>query len=64
MLPNRREQWLIVLFVAGCLLFGFPLMALFNQPQLAAGVPITVLYLFSIWFVVIGLTWLIHERRN
>lgn len=61
---NRRRQWLIMLFVAGCLLFSFPLMALFNQPQLAAGIPITVLYLFTIWFVVIGLTWLIHEWRN
>lgn len=61
---NRRGQWLIVLFVAGCLLFGFPLMALVNQPELVAGIPLTVLYLFGAWFGVIGLTWLIHEWRN
>lgn len=61
---NLRGQWLIVLFVAGCLLFGFPVMALFNQPELAAGIPIAVLYLFGVWFGVIGLTWLIHEWRN
>ena len=61
---NRRGQWLIVLFVAGCLVFGFPLIALFNQPELVAGIPLAVLYLFVAWFGVIGLTWLIHEWRN
>jgi hypothetical protein len=61
---NRRGQWLIVLFVAGCLIFGFPLMALFDRPELVAGIPLAVLYLFGAWFGVIGLTWLIHEWRN
>ncbi len=59
-----RHQWLVVIFGLGCLLFSFPLLALFNHAALIFGVPLSVLYVFAAWLVVIGLTFLGHERRN
>lgn len=64
MRTNRRESWLVVLFVFGCLLCSYPLMELFNLAHLLFGVPISLLYLFGAWFGIIGLTWLIHEWRS
>lgn len=59
-----REQWLGVIFGLGCLLFSFPLLALFNHADLRLGVPLSVLYVFAAWLFIIGLTFLSHERRN
>lgn len=61
---NLRRQWMIVLFVAGCLLFSYPLLELFNRADLVAGIPISVLALFGAWIGVIGLTWLIQDWRR
>jgi hypothetical protein len=59
-----RTQWLIVIFGLGCLLFSYPLLALFNYAGLISGIPLSVLYVFVAWLVIIGLTFLTHERRN
>ena len=59
-----RNQWLVVIFGLGCLLFSYPLLALFNRAGLLFGVPLSVLYVFVAWLVIIGLTFLTHERRN
>lgn len=64
MRSGPRESWLVVLFVAGCLLFSYPLMELFNHADLLLGAPISVLYLFGAWLGVIGIAWLIHEWRS
>ena len=40
---------LVVLFVAGVLLLGFPVLAIFNRPVTVAGVPLLYLYLFGVW---------------
>lgn len=64
MRSGTRESWLVVLFVAGCLLFSYPLMELFNDADLLFGTPISVLYLFGAWLGVIGVVWLIHEWRS
>jgi len=59
-----RDQWLGVIFALGCLLFSFPLLALFNHADLLFGVPLSVLYVFVAWLLLIGLTFLSHERRH
>ncbi|HAJ36990.1 MAG TPA: hypothetical protein DCL15_15015 [Chloroflexi bacterium] len=59
-----RNQWLVVIFALGCLLFSFPLLALFNHADLLFGVPLSVLYVFAAWLLIIGLTFLSHEQRN
>jgi hypothetical protein len=53
-----------VIFALGCLLFSFPLLALFNHADLLFGVPLSVLYVFTAWLLIIGLIFLSHERRN
>ena len=59
-----RNQWLVVIFGLGCLLFSYPLLALFNHANLIFGIPLSVLYVFVAWLDVIGLTFQSHERRN
>lgn len=59
-----RDQWLGVIFVLSCLLFSFPLLALFNHADLLLGVPLSLLYVFVAWLLIIGLTFLSHEGRH
>ena len=53
---RRRRDWLIVLFVAGLLLFNYPLLGLVNQATLLLGVPVLYFYLFAVWLLLIAAT--------
>jgi hypothetical protein len=46
---------LFALFLAGCLAFGYPLLALFNVPATVIGVPVLYAYLFGSWATLIAL---------
>ncbi len=46
---QRDRQWSVAVFLLGCLLFGWPLLALFNVPAAVAGVPVLYAYLFAAW---------------
>jgi hypothetical protein len=48
-------QRLAALFIAGWLLFNYPLLALFGRLGTVAGIPALYLYLFSVWAALIGL---------
>ncbi|MGD9017434.1 MAG: hypothetical protein PVH30_08615 [Desulfobacterales bacterium] len=52
-----RSKRLVGLFLLGYLLFNYPLLSLFNLPRLVAGIPMILVYIFSIWLVLILLTW-------
>lgn len=53
---------LVGLFVLGWLVFGFPLMALWDRPLTLAGLPLLPLALFGLWAVLIaGLAWLMER---
>ena len=54
---------LVGLFLLGVLLFNFPLLYLFNRPQLALGIPVLYLYLFAAWSLIIFLTLLLSRSR-
>lgn len=62
-------QRLAALFIAGWLLFNYPLLALFGRLGTVAGIPALYLYLFSAWAALIGMVALIlagagsRERR-
>jgi hypothetical protein len=43
----------IAVFLLGCLAFGYPLLALFNIPATAIGVPVLYLYVFGAWAALI-----------
>ena len=51
---RRRRDWLIVLFVAGVLLFNYPLLGLVNSAVLLAGIPVLYFYLFAVWLLLIA----------
>jgi hypothetical protein len=59
-----REQRLVALFLLGCLLFNYPLLALFNVRAMVFGVPVLYAYLFSAWVGLIVLAAAVMERRT
>ena len=61
---SRRGERLVGLFLLGCLLFNFPLLALFNVRATAFGIPLVYAYLFAAWALVIVLVAVIMERPD
>ena len=55
---------LVGIFLAGCLAFSFPMIALFNVSGRVAGVPILYAYLFLAWLLLIVLVALLMERAE
>lgn len=56
------SQRLVALAVAGALLFGWPLLALFNRPVFVAGLPLVYLYLFGAWALLVALmAWVVRR---
>ena len=60
--PRLTHQRLIALFLLGCALFNYPLLAVFNRADDIFGVPLTYLYLFGAWALLIIALALITER--
>jgi hypothetical protein len=58
------NEWLVVVFLLGCLLFTFPLLSLFNTRDMVLGIPMLYAYLFAAWAIVIALLALAVERRH
>ncbi|MGB0388995.1 MAG: hypothetical protein ACPGWR_29585 [Ardenticatenaceae bacterium] len=56
-----KGQRLIALFFVGCLLFNYPLLALFNVEGMVWGIPILYVYVFSAWLGLILLMALLIE---
>ncbi|GIK38830.1 MAG: hypothetical protein BroJett011_26630 [Chloroflexota bacterium] len=56
-----KGQQLIALFLVGCLLFNYPLLALFSQDGLVGGIPLLYVFIFITWAVLIGLLAVIIE---
>jgi hypothetical protein len=59
---SARSARLAFLFLLGCLLFNYPLLALFNVPARVLGVPVLYLYIFAAWGVLIALVAAVMER--
>ncbi len=59
-----HAQRLVALFVLGCLLFSYPLLALFNRGGTVWGIPVLYAYLFAVWVALIVAMILVVERRN
>ena len=62
--PSRRGQRLLALFLLGCLLFTYPIVALFNVRATVLGIPALYAYLFSAWALLIVLAAVIMERTE
>lgn len=59
---SRKGQQLVGLFLLGCLLFNYPLLALFNVRATILGIPALFAYLFCAWALVIALVAVVMER--
>jgi hypothetical protein len=61
---SRDRQWVIAVFLLGCLLFSYPLLALFNVRASVAGVPLLFAYLIVAWAGLIALIALVSGRSR
>jgi hypothetical protein len=59
-----RGQRMIALCMLGCVLFNFPILALFNVPGTLFGVPVLYAYIFLAWALLIALMAWVAERRG
>jgi hypothetical protein len=61
---ERKGQRMIALCMLGCVLFNFPVLALFNVPGTLFGVPLLYAYIFLAWALLIALMGWVVERRE
>jgi len=61
---ERKGQRMIALCMLGCVLFNFPVLALFNVPGTLFGVPLIYAYIFLAWALLIALMGWVVERRE
>lgn len=59
--PSLRAYRIVALFLLACLLFNYPVLALFNAGATAAGVPVLYVYLFVAWGATIALAAIVIE---
>jgi hypothetical protein len=59
-----RGQRLAALCLLGFLLFGYPLLAVFNVHAMVFGIPVLYVYFFAAWGALIALMALAIERRD
>jgi len=61
---SRGAPRLVGLFLLGCLLFNYPLLALFNVRASVFGIPLLYAYLFAAWALLIALLAVVMERGD
>jgi hypothetical protein len=61
---DRKGQRMVALCMLGCVLFNFPVLALFNVPGALFGVPLIYAYIFVAWALLIALMAWVVERRE
>ncbi|MBL8482651.1 MAG: hypothetical protein JNJ60_10665 [Rhodocyclaceae bacterium] len=58
-------QRLAALFLAGWMVFNYPLLSLFNLPHTVLGIPLLYVYVFAAWAIMIGfMAWLVERRKD
>lgn len=59
-----KAQRMIALCMLGCVLFNFPILALFDVSGTLFGVPVLYAYLFIAWALLIALmAWVVEKRE-
>jgi hypothetical protein len=61
---ERKGQRMAALCMLGCVLFNFPVLALFNVSGTLFGVPLLYAYIFLAWALLIALMAWVVERRE
>lgn len=60
--PDERTPRLVALCLLGCLLFNYPVLALFNLPRAVLGIPVIYVFIFAAWAALIVLMGLVVDR--
>jgi len=60
----RKAPRLVALCMLGCVLFNYPVLALFNVSGSVLGIPILYFYIFTAWAVFILLMAFAVDRGN
>jgi hypothetical protein len=55
MKSGQRTARLVALAILGCLLFNYPILALFNRPAMVFGIPVLYAWIFGAWLALIAL---------
>ena len=61
---ESKSQRMIALCMLGCVLFNFPILALFNVAGSFFGVPALYAYIFIAWALLIALMAWVAEKRG
>jgi hypothetical protein len=61
---SLTAQRLTALFLLGCVMFNYPLLALFNRSTEVFGIPLLYAFIFGGWLILIALMALVMERRE
>ena len=61
---KNRAPRLVALCMLGCLLFNYPILALFNVPGALLGIPVLYAYVFFVWALLIAMMALAVERND
>lgn len=64
MKAGQRTARLVALAILGCVLFNYPILALFNRPGTFFGVPVLYAWIFGAWTVLILLMARAVERGD
>lgn len=64
MKPSIKGQRLIAAFLFGCLVFNYPILALFNQDGTLYGIPLLFIYIFGVWLLLIVVMMIIVEMPD
>jgi hypothetical protein len=59
---DRRAQRLVALCMLGCVLFNFPVLAIFNVSGFVLGIPVLYAYIFVAWALLIALMAMVVEQ--
>jgi len=64
MKPNLKNHYLWVAFLIGMFLLNYPVLSIYNIPQLWFGIPVLYLMVFGFWLLLIGITYFIIKITN
>jgi hypothetical protein len=61
---ETKGQRLVALFMLGCLVFNYPILALFNGSGTVLGIPLLYFFIFAAWGLLIALMAVVVEARE
>ena len=56
-------QRLVAIFLVGVVLFNYPMISLFDRAAVLFGLPVLVVYLFTVWLgLIVAMAWVIERQ--